>query len=273
MRFPPSSRWLALYVWRLALGGVWAHGNYPEQLGAVNARLQAAPTNAEVRLDRARVYLEHEELAPAREDLETAEKLAPGMARRRFLQAQWERLSGHWEAARTEVEAYLERVPADAAAHWERLEILCQQQETTLALAEADHLLATSTERLPELVLQRTQLLAQTEVAAALAWIDAWMEEHQRLAVWEQEALRLEIQLARPAAVRARFARLRSRAARKEFLWLKEAQYCQTLPDSAGAREAAQQCLAALKILPTHLQGLPATLDVQAAAVAIALTP
>ncbi len=247
----------------LALTGAgWGHGNFHELVTDLNAKVTAAPADAQLRLDRALIYLEHEDLALAKEDLEAAAKLGGAEVVVLLLQAKWHRLSKQLPAARLAIESCLKLGAKNVAAHWERLEILSAQQETALALEEADALLELEQTRIPELVLQRTQLAEQVDAAAALQWLDEWLAKHPRLAVLEQAALALEIKLKRHEAVLARFDRLLAAAPRKEFLLLKQAQYLADRKDAVLALAAVASCKAALDRLPVHLRNLPAAQEV-----------
>ncbi len=259
------TRWcrqLSGWLWAYSASALLAHGNFHELITDVNAKIAAAPDQAELRLDRARIYLEHEDLVEAKADLDTALKFTPDSVRWIFLQAKWERLSKHWPEARRGVEEYLKRMPQDGAAHWERLVVLCAMDDTPEALRQADLMLGMEQNQLPELVLQRVTLAEAIDPAAALRWLDTWLAGHPRLPVWEQEALRLEMKLNQPDAALARFDQLLTKTPRKEFLLLKKARYLAELKRDAAARTTAAACLQAIEKLPEHLRFLPVAKDV-----------
>jgi hypothetical protein len=266
---PRSSVGCVCVLFLVFTGTGCGHGNFHELVTDLNARVEAAPEQAQLRLDRAQIFLEHEDLALAKEDLQVADSLGGHTEMVLLLQAKWHRLSKQWTEARQAIDSCLRLGAKNVPAHWERLEILLGQQETALALQEADGLLEMAGTHTPELVLQRVQLAEQLDPADALQWLDAWLAKHPRLAVLEQAALGLEMKLKRHAAVLARFDRLLAAVPRKEFLLLKKAHYLADQKEAASARESLVSCKLAVDRLPVHLRSLPAAREVTSKADAL----
>jgi predicted Zn-dependent protease len=241
----------------LARGTVRGHGDVHEAIVMLSKEIDAKPDNAALLRERALLYSQAEHYAEALADLEKAEKADPANDTPAAMRGRIFKSTGRLAEARASQEAFLKKHPGHAQVKFDYCQTLVALHERAAALRELDALISTSKQPPPDAIALRLQL-TESQVpdgpATALEWLKTFLPKH-RLPVFEEHALRLEIQLGRTAAAVHRLDTMIADAPRPESFLLRKAEILASAGNQDGARTAARAAGEAIARLPAHIRG------------------
>ncbi len=252
-----------LFLWCVfAVSAVWtvpvrAHGDVHQTILALSRELEEKPGNALLLMERAQLYAQYQHYPEALADLEQAERADPTLDTPLALRGTIFRNTGKTAEARTALEAFLKKHPANARVKFDYCLTLVDLKDTAAALMELDALLALPPRPSPEAAALRLRLTEAQGVdgpEAALKWVKVFLERHP-LPFLEEQALRLEMQLGRPTEAVKRLDAMIARAPRPEALLLRKAGVLAGAGDAAGGEAAARAAREAISRLPEARRG------------------
>ncbi len=233
-----------------------AHPEIEAALTRLNARLAAAPADAEAYLERGELYLRHEDWISAEANFLVAAELAPGhprLARARGALA----LARHDpKAARAFLDAALARDPADHEALALRARAAVAAGDLAAAKRDYAAVIDALPAPPPELVLAHLALLPPD---AALARLEQLMDRIGPALVLQLRALELEETTGRIDAALVRLDRLARASERPEHWLRRRGDLLARNRRPEEARRAYAAALAAARALPDWLRDSPDT--------------
>ena len=241
------------------------HGDVHEGILVISKEIDAKPDNAALLCERALLYSQAEHYAEALADLVKATAADPNNDTPMAMRGRIFRSTGRLAEARAAQEAFLKKHPGHLLVKFDYCQTLADLKETGAALRELDSLIATSTQPPPDAValrLRLTEAQGANGPAAALEWVNVFLAKHP-LPVFEEHALRLEIQLGHTAAAVQRMDAMIVKAPRPESLCLRKAELLARSGDKAGADSAARAAATALARLPTHIRSTSACIAME----------
>lgn len=228
-----------------------AHGTHGQLIEVVNRKLESSPTDANLWYQRGFLNLEHEDAAQAIEDLEKAERLAPGKLPTFWLKGRALELSGKFPEARAALDVHLLRCPDHAAGYASRARVLVKLGARDEALADYRTALVKSPDAEPDLVHEAAVALnVSGHCDEALQVLDAGLKRLGQIPSLTLEALEIEVKAGRYDSALARVETLQKSAPRAEPWMAKRAE----LLGQAGRLEESR---AAWQALVAHLANLP----------------
>jgi predicted Zn-dependent protease len=253
-----------LFVWAVTAAWAWladivrGHGDVHETVAVLSREIETKPKNeAALRFERASLLAQYEHFTEALDDLAKINEIDPGNDRPVALRGHIFRRMGKLAEARAEQEAFLKKHPVNTQVRFDYSQTLAALKETGAAIAELDKLIGAAQHPSPDFVAMRLRLTKSRDGGgpeAALAWLDGFLTTHP-LPVFEEAALRLEIELGRTAAAAKRIDVMACKSPRPESLWLRKAELLASGGDAAGAAAAARAGVAAVARLPAHVRG------------------
>jgi predicted Zn-dependent protease len=231
-----------------------------EAILVISKEIDAKPDNAALLCERALLYSQAEHYAEALADLAKATAADPANDTPLAMRGRIFRSTGRLAEARAVQETFLKKHPGHSLVKFDYCQTLADLKETGAAMRELDSLISTSAQPPPDAValrLRLTEAQGADGPAAALEWVNAFLARHP-LPVFEEHALRLEIQLGRTTAAVQRMDAMIARAPRPESLCLRKAELLAHAGDKAGADSAARAAASALARLPAHIRGTSA---------------
>ena len=253
----PAGRVLAAVF--ACLGPVTAqgHGDVHEAILMISKEIEAKPGNAGLLCERALLYSQAEHYPEALADLAKADEADPANDTPTAMRGRIFRSTGKLAEARAAQEAFLKKHPAHAQVRFDYCLTLVDLKDNPAAIRELDALISTSPQPPPDAAairLRLTEAQGAGGPAAALEWVKVFLTKHP-LPVFEEHALRLEIQLGRTAAAVQRLDAMIAKAPRPESFWLRKAEVLAAAGDKAGATAAARAAGEAINRLPAHIRG------------------
>jgi len=259
---PPLALLLPALLWGGAVPAVQGHGDVHQAIVMLTEELGAQPENTRLLFERATLYAHYDHWTEALADLDKIAAVEPGHATQPALRASVLRRSGKPAEARVLQEAFLQKYPRHARVRGDYAQTLADLQDTAGALRELDALIGAAEHPPPDAVAFRLRLAEAADPAAALAWLDRFLTRHP-LPVFQEEALRLELQLGRAEAALARLDRMTAAAPRPEFLLLRKAELLQAAGDKQAAARAARAAQEAIAKLPAHVRSTKACAELK----------
>jgi predicted Zn-dependent protease len=244
----------------LTPAAVHGHGDVHEAILMISKEIDAKPGNASLLCERALLYFQAEHYAEALADAGKATEADPANDTALAMRARIYRKTGKLAEARAAQEAFLKKHPAHALVRFDYCQTLIELKDTAAALRELDGLISMMAKPFPDAVALRLRLTEAQGVegpAMALEWVKTFLTKH-RLPVFEEHALRLEIQLGRTTDAVKRLDAMIARAPRPESLCLRKADLLAAAGDRAGAESAAQAAREAIGRLPPQIRGTAA---------------
>lgn len=228
-----------------------AHGTHGQLMEVVNRKLESSPTDANLWVQRGILNLEHEDAAQAIDDLEKAERLAPGKLPTLWLKGRALEFSGKLPEARAALDVHLLRFPDHAAGYTSRARVLVKLGARDEALADYRTALAKSPDAEPDLVHEAAVALnVSGHCDEALKVLDAGLKRLGETPSLALKALEIEVKAGRYDSALARVETLQKSAPRAEPWMAKRAE----LLGQAGRLEESR---AAWLALVAHLANLP----------------
>lgn len=252
-----------------AVGAIWlataslasGHGDEHAAIVDLTQRIAEMPGEARWPFERAGLYSRHGDFALALSDLAKAEALDKEMDAVKALRAQVLFKTGKPQEARILQAAYLQKHPQDEQVRIDLSEALAAVGEVDAALREMDAVLEAAENPSPDVVARRIELTeqqAEDGPSRALEWLVNHMKSHP-LPVFEETALRLEIQLGKIPEALHRMDRLIAAAARPAVWRVRKAELLVARGRTSEARECALGALEALDRLPEPLRSTEAS--------------
>ena len=228
-----------------------AHGTHGQLMGVVNQKLESSPTDANLWVQRGILNLDHEDAAQAIEDLEKAERLAPGKLPTFWLKGRAMELSGKLAEARAALDVHLMRCPDHAAGYTSRARVLVKLGARNEALADYRTALVKSPDAEPDLVHEAAVALnVSGHRDEALTVLDAGLKRLGETPSLALKALEIEVTAGRYDAALARVEAHQKSAPRAEPWMAKRAELLAQAGRLAESR-------AAWLALVVHLANLP----------------
>ena len=251
------------------------HGEVHQIIALISREIEAKPKMASLRFERASLYAQNDHFKEALEDLDQVNALEPQNDLPMALRGNIFRRMGKPAEARAQQEAFLKKHPAHAQVRFDYCQTLAELKETDAALRELDALIAAAEHPAPDAVAMRLRLTESRGAdgpAVALEWLDGFLTKHP-LPVFEDEALRLELQLNRRGAVVKRMDAIIAKAPRPESMCLRKAEFLAGSGDKQGAESAARAAMEAIGRLPPHVRSARATAALESRAQRILSPP
>lgn len=249
-------RILAAATLLLALS-LQGHPEIEAALGRLNTRIAAAPTDAELYLERGELYAQHHEWVSAEANFLRAAELAPTLPRLERALGSLSFATGDFRAAREHFDRALAADRRDAESLIFRARVRSRANDRAGALADLDAALALIANPRPELFLERASLCATT--VDAICSLDAAIGRIGPIHTLQLRALELEESAGLTNAALARLSTITAGSERTET-WLKRrGDLLLRTGRSAEARQAYAAALAAIHALPEWLRESPDT--------------
>ena len=210
-RLPLAILAVVLFVALLTPDLARAHGSLGPAIAEVSRRIEAAPTDAALRLERAQLYRLDGEALLAGHDLDEAGRLLPGSKAVDLVRAAMLRDEGRLMAAERLLTTLVARAPDLGEAHAQRAEVLEALGRESEAVEALDSAIVHTRHPSPDPYLERARLVAAEGPMAldrALAGLDAGLAALGPVPALEERAAALEAAAGRLDAARARIDRL-----------------------------------------------------------------
>lgn len=235
----------------------YAHQEIQAALDRLNAAILAAPTDANLYLERGELYAQHGEWLPAEANYLRAAELAPNLPRLNRARGALALVTREFTDARAQLDRALTLDARDAEALILRSRLRAEINDPRAALLDLDAALALLPNPRPELFLERAALMPSP--AAAIRSLDEAMRRIGAAHTLQLRALELEESSGRIDAAVARINLIAERSERQEA-WLKRrGDVLARAGRAAEAREAYRAALTAIAALPEWLRNSPAT--------------
>ena len=238
-----------------------AHGSFHDRVGAVSARIEREPANADPYLARSVLYREHGDYALALADLEAAARLDPGRREVDLLRGRIHLVRGRPEEAVPPLERLLEQSPDDPAANLVLARALAATGRHLEASERYSRAIDYAPVALPEPYLERArELLAAGDEQRdeALRGLDAGMQRLGPVVALAMLAIEIEMQRGRVDAALARLDSLAARSPRQETWLARRGEMLERAGRREEARAAYARVLDELDTLPAHRRQSPA---------------
>lgn len=232
-----------------------AHGAVHEQIAALDARIARAPGDAELYLERGRLYLEDRHFEEASRDFRRALSLDPGLRAAHYFQGTSLLRSGDAAGAEREARAFLSALGKE---DWGGLmrgyrllgQSLAEQGKPTEAAEACRSALGQADETDPGLYREcADNALAAGQSPEALRILDEGIGRLGPLTVLEEKAIEIELQAGYTDNALARLGRLAGGPGRERWLAWK-GEILERAGRTAEARQAFEAALAAIRALP-----------------------
>ena len=245
-----------------AIGSLLAvslHG-HPEieiALERLNARIAAAPTDAELYLERGELYAQHQEWIAAEANYLRAAELVPALPRLDCARGTLALATGATLEARDHFNRALTLNPADAEALILRSRARARLKDSAGARGDLDAALRLLSQPRPELFLERASLCSSP--SEAIQSLDAAIARIGPVYTLQIRALELEEAAGLTDAALARLQSIAAHSERKE-MWLKRGgDVLARAGRISEARRAYAAALLAIESLPSWLRESPDT--------------
>lgn len=239
---------IALLAARIA----WAHGAVHEQIAALDARIARAPGDAELYLDRGRLYLEDRHFEEASRDFRRALDLDPRLRASHYFLGTSRLRSGDAAGAEREARAFLSALGKDDRGGLMRgyrllSQSLTEQGKPVEAAEACRSALGQAGEPDPGLYRECADAaLTAGDRKEALRILDEGIGRLGPLTVLEEKAIEIEL----PDGALARLDRLAAAGPGRERWLARKGEILETAGRPAEARQAFEAALAAIRALP-----------------------
>jgi tetratricopeptide (TPR) repeat protein len=158
---PLGSRLLAILLFLQATGAaLFGHGDFHEQIDAVNAQIEQTPSNAELYLRRGELHRLHGDWPAARADYDRAATLAPGLALVDLARGRLFLSAGAFGDAKKVLDRFLTAMPHHVDGLVTRARVLRMSGEPLAAVADFTKAISESTQPDPDFYIERAEALA-----------------------------------------------------------------------------------------------------------------
>lgn len=237
-----------------------AHGSHDERLASIERRIASDPAQAESYLQRSVLYREHGDFNEALSDLGRAEQLAPGDARTLLLRGRLFLAWGRPADALPPLEQLVAREPRQPEAQLALARALAREGRPLEAARHYDRAIEHAPVLTPTHYLERAQALAaagQEHLDAAVAGLDAGVEQLGPAAALTSYAIELELRRGRADAALARLDRTAPHL-RGAIWWARRGEILERAGRSEEARTDYVEALLEIEALPPHKRETPA---------------
>ena len=240
----------------LAAQTAWAHGAVHEQIRLLEARIARAPGDAELYLERGRLYLEDRHFEEANRDFRRALTLDPRLRAAHYFQGSSRLRSGDAAGAEREARAFLSalgREDRGGLMRGYRLlgQSLAEQGRPAEAAEACRSALGQADEPDPGLYRECADAaLAASQSPEALRILDEGIGRLGPLTVLEEKAIEIELQAGGTDGALARLDRLAAAGPGRERWLAQKGEVLERAGRSAEARQAFEAALAAIRSLP-----------------------
>lgn len=239
-----------------------AHPEIEAALARLNTALAAAPTDANLYLERGELYAKHHDWVAAEANFLRAAELAPQLPRLDRARGALALATRDFRTARAHLDRALALAPRDAEAFVLRSRVRAALNDGSGAIGDLDAALALIDAPSAELFLERSALAPSP--TDAIRTLDAAIARIGPAHTLQLRALEIEETSGRIDAALERLAAIAARSERKEF-WLKRRGDLLTRAGRhAEARAAYAEALAAIAALPEWLRQSPDTAQLAA---------
>lgn len=244
--------------------GVLLHGDLHEQIEAVTKQIEKEPGRADLYFKRGELRRFHEELKPAREDLDRAAELDPKLAVVDLARARLEQALGDPKAAIEAVDRFLAKEPGHGEARVVRARALAKRGDHAAAAEEYSRALAKLPEPRPEHYLERAQSLAALDrIDEAVRGLEEGMRKLGPIITLQLGALDLETRAKKYDAALDRLARIQADSPRKDPWLARRGDLLREAGRPREAREAYRAALAAMETLIPRQRQAKATVELE----------
>src|SRR5262245_9466724 len=243
------------------------HAAIEVQIEDLTRRIAKDPGNAGLYLNRGELHRVHENWKAAEADYRRAQQVDPGMAEVDFCLGRMLLEQGRPEAAKPELDRFLDRKPGDAEGLTMRARALARMGRREEAAADYRRAVASLAARNaddPNTFLELADLLSagdQPRNEEALGVLDQGIAALGPIVTLELPAITIEVALRRYDAALARLDALASQSARKEPWILRRADILRQAGKRTEAASAYQEVLAIVAALPDDRRNLPSTAE------------
>lgn len=245
-------------------GTAFAHGALVEQIAQITAAIERDPGNGRLYLRRGELHRVHAEWDAALTDFARASVLAPDDDRIEFLRGRALQEAGRPDAARSALDAYLARHPADAAARVARARVLAALGEPRAAADDYAAVLDADPRPDPDLCLERSRAqVAAGDLARAEADLDVAIARLGPVTALQLHAIEIAVRDGRFDAALVRLDAVAARSPRRETWLARRAEIHALAGRPAESRTAYAAALAAIEALPAAARKASATVDLE----------
>ncbi len=154
-----------------------SHPDLQRSLNIVSEQIQQQPKNAQLYLQRAQLYQQHQQWPLALADYATVQRLAPNTAQLYLLRGHTHLQAGHFQQAKTDLDLAIQQQPQQAQAYLYRARLFRALQQAKAAQQDFDQAIVLQPKR-PAWYLERAELLTQSgEYQKALKGLDKGIAE------------------------------------------------------------------------------------------------
>lgn len=199
------------------------HGELSRKIAIFTKRIEAAPKDAGLRIERGECHRLHKDFGLAAADYDAALRLDPTLDAVHLCRAMLYFDSARHAKALTSIDAYLERVPRHVHGLHHRARILTVLGRYREASDAYDHVIRVASPPTPDMYLERSAAVLATKgtecVERAVAGLDAGLERLGNLVVLQLRAIEIERDNGRVPHAVARVTSILNGTTRKER-WL-----------------------------------------------------
>lgn len=228
-----------------------AHGTYHELVSVASQKIAEQPQRAELYVERGRLHLEHQDWQSTLIDLERADRLAPESHLTEILRAQACALAGLWDAAKSELDRFLNLQPNHPGALLQRARVLNQLGDKEASVRDYRRSLEFTSNAEPDLYQEVSNAFEKIGAAEeSVRVLDQALARFGNVPAMILQAVELEMSHGRIDSALKRLLAMQTVALRPEPWMAKRA----SLLARAGRLDEAQQTWQALA---DHLALLP----------------
>jgi tetratricopeptide (TPR) repeat protein len=246
---------------------LFAHGDLHEQIEALTAQIEQAPSNAELHLRRGELHQVHGDWPAARADYDKAATLAPGLPGVDLARGRLYFAVGAFGDARKVLDRFLAAAPHHVEGRITRARVLRSTGEPMAAVADFTRAIADSTQPDPDFYIERAEALAAAghdHLEEALQGLDEGLKRLGYPVTLTLCAIDLEVALQRFDPALRRVDDILGRSPRKETWLVRRGEILEQAKRDAEARAAFSAALAAIDALPEHRRTTKAMVDLRA---------
>jgi tetratricopeptide (TPR) repeat protein len=235
-----------------------AHGDIPEQIAGLTARIRRDRRNATLYLKRGELYRVHRKWDAAGADYDRAARLDPTMASVDLCRGLALSQSGRNDAARAALERFVARKPENAEGHAALARVLARLGQSKPAADHFTRAIERSVPPRPEYFLERARALASGTVSdldAALRGLDRGIEILGPLVSLQIPAIEMELARNNADGALARLQTILTQAEQKEAWLVRRGEILDAAGRCEEAREAFAAALEALERTPAPARG------------------
>lgn len=258
----------------LALPAAQAHPDLEWQISKITERIEAAPRDAQLYLQRGELHREHRDWPAAEADFRRARALQPDLAAVDFYIGQLKLDADLPKQAKKALDRFLAKEPDHARARIARARALVRLGQPLAAVRDYDRALEARGKDhrpAPTYYLERAHALADAgpeHVDEAVRGLDEGLELLGKPVTLQLYAIELDVKRGRHDAALARLAQIASRANRQESWLMRRGEILESAGRVAEARSAYAAALDALGKLPASRRGSRAMQRLQTRAAA-----